>query len=72
MISGAWFSVEGMPSAVKNVAEALPFIHALDASRSIINGGSFSAVIPDLYWLIGWAVALFAAGVILFRRTMAS
>jgi ABC-2 type transport system permease protein len=72
MISGAWFSVEGMPSAVKSVAGALPFIHAIDASRAVLNGSSFSAIILDLYWLVGWAVALFAAGIVLFRRTMVS
>jgi len=72
MISGAWFSVEGMPSAVKSVAGALPFIHAIDASRAVINGSSLSAVMPDIYWLGGWAVALFVTGIILFRRTMVS
>jgi len=72
MISGAFFTVEGMPSAVKSVAGALPFIHAVDASRAIINGSSFSAIIPDLYWLTGWAVVLFAVGIALFRRTMVS
>jgi ABC-2 type transport system permease protein len=72
MISGAWFSVEGMPSAVKSVAGALPFIHAIEGARAVINGSSLSAVMPDLYWLVGWAVVLFAAGIILFRRTMVS
>ncbi len=72
MISGAWFSVEGMPSAVKSVAGAFPFIHAIDASRAVINGFSLSAIMPDLYWLVGWAVVLFAAGIVLFRRTMVS
>jgi len=72
MISGAWFSVEGMPSAVKSVAGALPFIHAIDGSRAIINGSSLSAIMPDLYWLVGWAVVLFAAGIVLFRRKMVS
>jgi len=72
MISGAWFSVEGMPSAVKSVAGALPFIHAIDGSRAIINGSSLSAVMSDLYWLVGWAVVLFAAGIILFSRKMVS
>jgi ABC-2 type transport system permease protein len=72
MISGAWFSVGGMPSAVKSVAGALPFIHAIDASRAVINGASLSAVMSDLYWLVGWAVVLFAAGIVLFRRTMVS
>jgi ABC-2 type transport system permease protein len=72
MISGAWFSVEGMPSAIKSIAEALPFIHAIDASRGIINGACLAVALPDLYWLIGWALVLFAAGIVLFRRRMAS
>jgi len=72
MISGAWFTVELMPSAIRSVAEALPFIHAIDASRAVINGSSFSAITLDIYWLLGWAVVLFAAGIGLFRRTMVS
>jgi len=72
MISGTWFSTEGMPSAVKSVAGALPFIHAIDGSRAVINGSSLSAIMPDLYWLVGWAVVLFAVGIVLFRRTMVS
>ena len=72
MISGAWFSTEGMPAAVKSVAGALPFIHAIDGSRAIINGISLSAIMSDLYWLVGWTVVLFAAGIVLFRRTMVS
>jgi len=72
MISGAWFTVDRMPSVLKSVAEALPFIHAIDASRAVLNGSSFSAIVLDIYWLIGWAVALFVAGILLFRRTMVS
>ncbi|HXZ29729.1 MAG TPA: ABC transporter permease [Dehalococcoidia bacterium] len=72
MISGAWFTVDRMPSALKSIAGALPFIHAIDASRAVINGSSFSAIMLDIYWLIGWAAILFAAGITLFRRTMVS
>ena len=72
MISGTMFTVEYMPSALRSVAGALPFIHAVDASRAVINGSSFSAIILDFYWLIGWAVVLFATGIVLFRRTMVS
>jgi ABC-2 type transport system permease protein len=72
MISGAYFSVDSMPPAVRDFAGALPFIHAIDASRAVINGASLSAIMPDMYWLVGWAVALFATGVVLFRRTMVS
>jgi len=72
MISGAWFTVDRMPSALKSVAGVLPFIHAIDASRSVLNGSSFSAIILDIYWLAGWAVVLFAVGIASFRRTMVS
>jgi len=72
MISGAWFTVDRMPSALRSVAGALPFIHAIDASRAVLNGSSFSAIILDIYWLAGWAVVLFAVGIVLFRRTMVS
>jgi ABC-2 type transport system permease protein len=72
MISGAWFTVDRMPSALKSVAGVLPFIHAIDASRAVVSGASLSAIVPDLYWLVGWAVVLFAAGIVLFRRTMVS
>jgi ABC-2 type transport system permease protein len=72
MISGAWFTVDRMPSAIKSIAGALPFIHAIDASRAVLNGSSFSAIVLDIYWLIGWAVVLFVTGIMLFRRTMVS
>ena len=72
MLSGAWFTVDRMPSALKSIAGVLPFIHAIDASRAVLNGSSFSAIILDIYWLVGWAVVLFMAGIMLFRRTMVS
>lgn len=73
MISGAWWPVEQMPSAIKDVAEALPFLHAIDASRDVVTrGADFTAILPDLYWLIGWTVVLFALGIVLFRRSMSS
>lgn len=72
MISGGWWSVEQMPSVIKSIAEALPFLHAMDASRDVITrGAGFAGIIPDLYWLIGWTIALFAIGIVLFRRSMA-
>ena len=72
MISGAWWPVEQMPSVIKGIAEALPFLHAMDACRDVVTrGASFTGILPDLYWLIGWTMALFALGIVLFRRSMA-
>ena len=72
MISGAWWPVEQMPSVIKGIAEALPFLHAMDACRDVVTrGAGFTGILPDLYWLIGWTIALFALGIVLFRRSMA-
>jgi len=38
----------------------------------ITSGVGLGAVLPDIYWLTGWAVALFAIGILLFRRSMTS
>ena len=72
MISGAWWPVEEMPSVLEAIAEALPFMHAMDASRDVLTtGAGFPDILTDIYWLIGWTVAFFALGIAFFRRSMA-
>ena len=73
MLSGVWFSVDMMPSLLINIVNVFPFMHAVHASRQVITTGvGFSDILLDLYWLIGWTIALFAAGIVLFRRSMSS
>jgi ABC-2 type transport system permease protein len=74
-LSGCWFSMELMPSYLKNVAYAFPFAHTIDATRAILIRGvglESEAVRGNFLFLIGWAVAIFALGIILFRRSMRS
>ncbi len=71
MISGAWFEAELMPAALIKVAGIFPFFHAITACRDVVSGGmSLSSISHDLYWLIGWTVALFAIGIAIFRKSM--
>jgi len=73
MISGGWWSVELMPSVIRSIAEALPFLHAMDASRAVLTlGVGLEAISYDFLFLVGWAVGIFVIGVILFRRSMLS
>ena len=73
ILSGCWFSLEIMPSYIRNVAYAFPYAHAIDASRGVlIRGVGLEAISGDLLFLVGWAVVIFAIGVILFRRSMRS
>jgi ABC-2 type transport system permease protein len=73
MLSGCWFSIEMMPSYIRTVAFAFPYAHTIEAARGIlIRGVGLEAVGSDFLFLVGWAVAIFAIGVVLFRRSMRS
>jgi len=73
ILSGCWFSIEMMPSYLRNIARAFPYAHGIDASRGVlIRGVGLEAISGDLLFLVGWAVVIFALGVLLFRRSMRS
>jgi len=73
MLSGAWFSIDLMPSWLRSFAHAFPFSHAIEASRDIlIRGTSLGTITTDFLFLGIWTAIIFAAGTILFRRSMAS
>jgi ABC-2 type transport system permease protein len=73
MISGVWFSIDFLPSYLRTFADIFPYSHAVSAARAVITRGvGMEAISTDFYFLIGWAVIIFAIGTFLFRRTMRS
>jgi len=73
ILSGCWFSTDMLPSYLRNIANAFPYAHAINASRGIITRGvGLEGVSTDFLFLIVWTVVVFILGVILFRRSMRS
>jgi len=73
MLSGCWFSIEMLPSYLRSIAYAFPYAHTIESARAVlIRGVGLEAISYDLLFLVGWAIAIFAIGVILFRRSMRS
>ncbi len=70
-LSGTWFDLDLVGGAFKKVAYLLPFARAVDAGRAALSG-DYAAIFPDLWWVIGWAVAVSAVAVALFDRRMRS
>lgn len=70
-LSGTWFDVNLVGGAFKTIAEALPFIHAVNAGRAAL-AGNYAAVFPDLWWVIGYAVALTVLAIVVFTHKMNS
>lgn len=71
IFGGTWFDLENMGGPIERVEQFLPFVHALTATRDVMNDGAgFSAIATDLYWVIGYAVAVIGLAGISFRRRM--
>ncbi len=68
-LSGTWFDLELVGGAFKKVAYSLPFVHAVEMERAILNG-SFSDAIPHLWWVLGYSAVILSAAVLLFLRQM--
>lgn len=71
LISGTWFPLDLLGGTWKAICEALPFVHAVDATRAAL-AGDISAALPHLGWVLGYAVVVFAAAVAVFRTRMRS
>lgn len=70
-LSGIWFDVSAVGKWFETVANALPFVHAVDAARAAASG-NYSAVMPDLIWVIIYAVIISTAAISLFSHKIKS
>lgn len=69
-LSGIWFDLELVGGAFKKAAELLPFLHAVELERAVLNGQP-GGVFPHLWWVLGYAAAISVLAVLLFLRQMA-
>ena len=68
-LSGIWFDLNLVGGAFKKVAYALPFVHSVEMQRAVV-GGDFSAIFSHLWWVLGYAVIIIVAAVVLFLKQM--
>ena len=68
-LSGIWFDLELVGVAFKKIANLLPFVHAVEMERAVLQG-NYTGVFPHLRWVIGYATAMTAIAVFAFLRQM--
>ncbi len=66
LFSGAWMDLEMVGGIFEKIGYILPFAHAVDASRAVINGAQLSAVSDKLYWIVSYLVVFICAGILSF------
>jgi len=68
-LSGTWFDLELVGGGFKKIAYALPFVHAVEMERAVLDG-NFAGVVPHLWWVFGYAAIALVLAVVLFLRQM--
>lgn len=58
--SNIWFDTSMVGGWFETLAKILPFGHAVSAARAAI-AGNYNDIMPELWWVIAYAVALLAA-----------
>ena len=68
-LSGIWFDLNLVGGVFKKIAFALPFVHAVELERAVLDG-NWTNVFPHLLWVLGYGVAISGIAVLLFLRLM--
>lgn len=68
-LSGVWFDLDLVGGAFKEIAYALPFVHAVELEKAALLG-NYHQILPHLVWVLGYAAVLMVAAVALFLRQM--
>lgn len=68
-LSGVWFDLDLVGGAFRKIAYTLPFVHAVDMERAVLQG-DFGGIFPHLWWVLGYAAVLMVLAVLMFLRQM--
>jgi ABC-2 type transport system permease protein len=70
-LSGTWFDLNLVGGGFKSVAYALPFVHAVEATKAAINS-NYALIFPHLWWVIAYAVVILSLAIVAFQGKMRS
>lgn len=68
-LSGIWFDLELMGGVFKDICYLLPFAHGVNAAKYAVNG-EFSKIMPELWWVIGYAAVILVIAILVFTYKM--
>ena len=68
-LSGTWFDLELVGDGFRAVANALPFVHAVELERAALSG-RFGEILPHLLVVLAYAIVTLVAAILLFLRQM--
>jgi ABC-2 type transport system permease protein len=70
-LSGAWIPLDLIGGIFRKIAYALPFVHATNLGKFILQG-RFSEITIPLLVVSGYALTVFVLAIIVFKRKMSA
>ena len=68
-LSGTWFDLDLVGGALKKIAYCLPFVHAVEMERAVLEG-DLAGIFPHLWWVLAYGIGVLALAVAMFLRQM--
>ena len=68
-LSGIWFDLDLVGGVFRQIAELLPFVHAVEMERAVV-AGNLSGALPHFLWVLGYAAFVLILAVFAFLRQM--
>ncbi|MEA3391351.1 MAG: ABC transporter permease [Candidatus Marinimicrobia bacterium] len=70
LFCGAWMDLHMVGGIFEKVGYAIPFAHAVDASRAALSGLAFAEYSRSFFIVLIYAVVLFVLSIFAFKRAM--
>lgn len=68
ILSGVWFSLEGSPEFIQQIAYVLPLTHLVEGARAVMTEGASLVDIADhVFVMVGMTIVFLGIGTTLFR-----
>lgn len=68
-LSGTWFDLDLVGGTFKDIAYALPFVHAVEMGKAAL-AGNYVQVWPHFLVVAGYGIVLLAIAIMVFQRKM--
>ena len=66
-LSGVWFDLDLVGGVFKDIANILPFVHAVEIGKAVLNG-YYENMFPHLWWVMGYAIIILVLSIFFFKK----
>ena len=66
-LSGVWFDLELVGGFFKDIANVLPFVHAVELGEAVLNS-HYEDMFPHLWWVTGYTIIILVISIVVFKK----